>query len=31
VAEAKRLKQLRHAMSAAQRAFLIALRRQRAP
>jgi len=31
VAEAKRLKQLSHAMSAAQRAFLIALRRQRAP
>jgi hypothetical protein len=30
VAEAKRLKQLSHAMSVAQRAFLIALRRQRA-
>ena len=31
VAEAKRLKQLSHAMSVAQRAFLIAQRRQRAP
>ena len=31
VDEAKRLKQLSHKMSVAQRAFLIALRRQRAP
>lgn len=31
VAEAQRLKQLRHAMSVAQRAFLIAQRRQRVP
>ena len=31
VAEAKRLKQLSHAMAVAQRAFLIAQRRQRAP
>jgi hypothetical protein len=31
VEEAKRLKQLRHEMSVAQRAFLIAQRRQRAP